>query len=249
MSLLTSQQQKVLTLIDSNIDPSLEFQTEIQDCIQQSIHHSQRIYFASQLVHFFVEDSDEFWKLVAAVECLSIAAILHEKGDIRIPLRHHHKQIVWQTSGEAQILSGDYLLAIVLKLMTQIQQPEVLELIATTTSKIALGQSQEISLDAQDNKSGDYLQMVQNRFASLFTTIAQAAVMLLSKNQSWQREFSQYSLILGTLISLKERSDLEGYQKSLLEQIEPIVNAIQMQCESSQRVEILNHLLQESMTK
>ena len=238
-----SQHQKVLTFIKSHIDSSLPFQEEVNQSLQQSISCSQKINLASTMVVLFDQDSEDFWKIVSAVECLSMAAWLHGQAKIPIASRHHHQQILWQTSGEAQVLSGDYLLALVLKMVSNLQRWDLLKLITTTTSMLALGQSQELSLEQTSTR---YLQMIQNRFAYLFATVSKSASMILTHDDSRQESLFKYGLLFGTIVSLKDMLLLENYYKELSIQVNQILDEMQS-CFSS-KIEILSDLLQEAMT-
>ncbi len=235
--------QKVLKLVKPYIDSSVPFQEEIEESLQQAVFSSQRIRLASTMLVFFGQETDDFWQIVSAVECLSLAAMLHRQAEGTMALRHHQQQILWKTSGETQILSGDYLLTLALKMVNDLQRWDALELIATTTSKVALGQGQELNLDSTPES---FLQMIQNRFAYLFATVSKGASMTLGHDDSVQKILLQYGLLFGTIISLKEMSLLENYNNVLSHQVSQILG--DMQSNEVSHVKVLSDFLQEALT-
>jgi octaprenyl-diphosphate synthase len=141
--------------------------------------------------------------LAAVVEFLHTATLLHDDvvDDSKLRRGQQTANIIWGNA--ASVLVGDFLYSRTFEIMTQLQNNDVMSLLAKTTNAIAEGEV--LQLIKRNDPSADeahYMHVICNKTAKLFQAAAEVATMICHKTETEQTTLAQYGLHLGMAFQL-----------------------------------------------
>lgn len=137
-------------------------------------------------------------QLAAIVEFIHTSTLLHDDVVDKSDLRRGKQtaNAVWGNA--ASVLVGDFLYSRSFQLMVELQQMEVMDLLAHTTNRIAEGEV--LQLLQVNNPSIDeqaYLRVIERKTAVLFAAGAQLGAMASSADQRMQHCLFEFGMQLG----------------------------------------------------
>jgi octaprenyl-diphosphate synthase len=152
-------------------------------------------------------------KLAAIIELIHTATLLHDDVVDASELRRGHDtaNAIW--GDQASVLVGDFLYSRSFQMMTEVKNPQVMEILADTTNTIAEGEVMQLvnSGDA-DTTEERHLAVVRSKTAKLFEAGAQLGAVIGNRPDPERQALAGYGLHLGTAFQLID--DVLDYQAS-----------------------------------
>ncbi len=116
-------------------------------------------------------------RLAVCVELIHSATLLHDDVVDESPLRRGKPSAPKAFGNSATVLVGDALLALAFQLLAELESPAIMQLFATTSAAIAVGElHQLVRLRAPELGAEEYWQVVEHKTASLFSTACVAGL-------------------------------------------------------------------------
>ncbi len=149
--------------------------------------------------------------IAAIIEILHTATLLHDDVIDVSDLRRGHATVnrLWGNSGG--ILGGDFLYTRAFRLMINLKNWEILDLISKTAQTIAEGEFLQL-MHCRDlmTSEADYLKIIAFKTASLFQSAAKAGAIIAEKDQNGRTTLSNFGLHFGIAFQLMD--DVLDYQ-------------------------------------
>ncbi len=232
-SLVREDLEHVQQAIQSNLELHLPFLGKVLQYIIESYRLPLRSIALSLSARMFGYSGESLRHVASVLEYLYTASMLHQNIVITEEFRRHQKEMgnIW--GNEASVLLGDYLLSVSFQTMTHLGDFDLMELVAATTQGIARGQVLEISPLPPQRAEAHYLEMMQNKRASLFAAAAKSGGILGKADATTQAALYDYGRNLGLAFQLKEDcislQDADWLYKRLQERrlIFPVCHLIQ----------------------
>lgn len=115
--------------------------------------------------------SDGHILLATAVEMLHNASLMHDDVVDESDTRRGQASVRGRWGNQAAVLCGDYYFAQTMQLLQQVGNPQASALVAKTVTDMSRGELLQLSVTRGDHASLDeYLQVIQNKTASLIST-------------------------------------------------------------------------------
>jgi octaprenyl-diphosphate synthase len=151
--------------------------------------------------------------LAAIIELVHTATLLHDDVVDSADLRRGRQTANTVWGNEAAVLVGDYLYSKAFQIMTEIDQPKILRVLADTTNTMAEGEAFQL-LDRHNPASseGAYLNIIRSKTAKLFEAAALIGAILGKVPQKLEQAIGQYGMHLGTAFQLID--DTLDYESS-----------------------------------
>jgi geranylgeranyl pyrophosphate synthase len=151
-------------------DIQSQMQEPLRSMLKTSLHGGKRLRPAlvMQSGQLFKMSRKRTHLLAAAVEVLHSATLIHDDIVDNASLRRGRKTIQSIWSAGATVLAGDYLLAHAVCLISQLENPEVLKILAETLYTMSAGEI-DYHYSQKDRKRREvYFQSINAKTASLF---------------------------------------------------------------------------------
>lgn len=142
-------------------------------------------------------------KLAAALEYIHTATLLHDDVVDNSSLRRGFDTAnsVWGNS--RAILVGDFLYSRAFQLMTDTNSMETFKLVADTTNKMAEGEVLQLETKFSiTNSHEDYLDIIKNKTAVLFSACAKVGAILSDRDENIKNSLASYGMHLGVAFQL-----------------------------------------------
>jgi len=137
-------------------------------------------------------------QLAAVVEFIHTATLLHDDVVDESDLRRGRQtaNAVWGNA--ASVLVGDFLYSRSFQLMVELEQPEVMRILADTTNLIAEGEVlQLLHVRNPDTDEAAYLRVIERKTAVLFAAATRLGALLSGADAATQQQWHDYGLNLG----------------------------------------------------
>ncbi len=159
--------------------------------------------------------------LAVVVEFIHTATLLHDDVVDNAGLRRGNASANSVWGNETSVLVGDYLLAKAFAKAVEQQSMEVLEVLADTTTRMAEGEVLQLTAHSDtDITEEDYLRVITNKTAVLFSTSCRIPAILAGLDDEKKDALSTYGMELGIAYQLADdcldyTSDDEELGKSI----------------------------------
>ncbi len=128
---------------------------------------------------FYDASQEKVTSLAAAVEMLHTATLVHDDMIDRATTRRGHPTLNSRWSGEATILTGDYMFAVSASLAAETDSVPVVQIFAQALMTICNGELHQLLSDMQWPPSREaYYERIYSKTASLFAAAAEAGATL-----------------------------------------------------------------------
>ena len=178
-------------------------------------------------------------QLASVVEFIHTATLLHDDVVDQSDLRRGRKtaNAVWGNA--ASVLVGDFLYSRSFQLMVELEQMQVMRILADTTNAIAEGEVlQLLHVHNPDTDEAAYLKVIVRKTAVLFAAAAQLGGVLAGSSEQVQRCLHDYGLNLGYAFQIADdvldyTSDAQTMGKNLGDDLAegkatlPLIHAIE----------------------
>ncbi|PJD95867.1 MAG: octaprenyl diphosphate synthase [Legionella sp.] len=141
--------------------------------------------------------------LAAMIEFFHTATLLHDDVVDESALRRGKETAhnIW--GSKASILVGDYLFTLSLKIMMEVGNKEVLELIADTTHQISCGEIKQLANRHNDSVAiEDYFDVIRSKTALLFAAATCIGPIISGASAELKNSLYTYGLHLGNAFQL-----------------------------------------------
>lgn len=158
-------------------------------------------------------NGDQHIQLAAVIEFIHTATLLHDDvvddSDQRRGQDTAHT--VWGSA--ASVLVGDFLYSRSFQLMVELENPEVMRILADTTNTIAAGEVlQLMQMGNADLSHADYVRVISDKTACLFAASAELGGVLAGSPPALCQHLSQFGLLLGQAFQIAD--DVLDYRRS-----------------------------------
>ena len=137
-------------------------------------------------------------QLAAVIEFIHTATLLHDDVVDESDLRRGRKtaNAVWGNA--ASVLVGDFLYSRSFQLMVELEQLEVMKILADTTNRIAEGEVlQLLHVRNPDTDEPAYLRVIERKTAVLFAAATRLGALLSGADAQVQQRLHDYGMALG----------------------------------------------------
>ena len=152
--------------------------------------------------------------LAACVELIHSATLLHDDVIDKSVVRRGKKTANKIWGNQSSILVGDYLLSRCFEIMVEDNDPEVLKLLSSTSSKIAQGEVLQLQHKGEvDILEEIYLKIISLKTASLFAAATKVGGIITNKSNKEKEALQFYGKNLG--ITFQIADDTLDYNSNL----------------------------------
>ena len=213
-NLLSEKLEKVEELIE------LKLKSDIKLIEQMSEHHLKSggkrlralLTLESAKLTGYKEDNRNI-NLAACVELIHSATLLHDDVIDESSLRRGVKTTNSIWGNQSSILVGDYLLSRCFEIMVQDGDLEVLQLLSSTSAKIAQGEVLQLQHKGEADLLEDtYIDIINLKTASLFSAATKTGACLAGSNDKEKRALESYGKNLGLAFQIADDA-LDYYGK------------------------------------
>ncbi len=152
--------------------------------------------------------------LAACVELIHNATLLHDDVIDNSDLRRGIKtsNAIW--GNQSSILVGDYLLSRCFEMIVEDRNQEVLELLSSTSSKIAQGEVYQLEYKGEiDVPEETYFKIINSKTAQLFAAATRVGACITNKNRKEKDALESYGRNLGLAFQIADDA-LDYYSTS-----------------------------------
>lgn len=149
--------------------------------------------------------------LAAIIEFVHTATLLHDDVVDGSDLRRGRKTANHIWGNEASVLVGDFLYSRSFQMMVMLQDLRIMSILANATNIIAKGEVlQLLSCRNWEMAEADYMRIISNKTATLFSAAAETAAIIAGATSEQQQALADYGLYLGIAFQLLD--DILDYQ-------------------------------------
>lgn len=141
--------------------------------------------------------------LAVALELIHTASLIHDDIIDNATTRHHQLTLRCKYGNQVAVLAGDILYAQAYNLLSAIGNPEIIKIVSKAVEKVCLGEIEEtrrrdlsnpLPLDLEEE---EYLQIIENKTASLFSACCHSAALLGKIGEEQVNALKEFGLNFG----------------------------------------------------
>lgn len=182
--------------------------------------------------------TDKTIQSAVALELLHTASLVHDDVVDNSPMRRGTKSIHEQWSNKVAVLTGDFILAKVIGLLSDIRNTSILNIVSQVGAALSSGEL----IQLHDGESmwiseEQYLRVIQHKTACLFAACSEVGAVSSGATARQAHALKQYGMYLGMCFQLKDDvfdfSDIEDLGKPTMNDIRdgkatlPIIKSLQ----------------------
>lgn len=182
--------------------------------------------------------TDKTIQSAVALELLHTASLVHDDVVDNSPIRRGTKSIHEQWSNKVAVLTGDFILAKVIGLLSDIRNTSILNIVSQVGAALSSGEL----IQLHDGESmwiseEQYLRVIQHKTACLFAACSEVGAVSSGATARQAHALKQYGMYLGMCFQLKDDvfdfSDIEDLGKPTMNDIRdgkatlPIIKSLQ----------------------
>ncbi|MEO8741750.1 MAG: polyprenyl synthetase family protein [Lysobacteraceae bacterium] len=140
----------------------------------------------------------DHYQLAAIIEFIHTATLLHDDVVDESDLRRGRKTANALWGNAPSVLVGDFLYSRSFQLMVELDEPQIMRILADTTNAIAEGEVlQLLHVRNPDTDEAAYLQVIERKTAVLFAAATRLGALLAGADSRTQQALHDYGLQLG----------------------------------------------------
>lgn len=141
--------------------------------------------------------------VAAIIEFIHTATLLHDDVVDASELRRGRDTANSVWGNEAAVLVGDFLYSRSFEMMVEVQNLEVMSILASTTNRIAEGEvMQLLNVREPGITEAQYIQVIEAKTARLFQAATELGAVLAGKSSDIQTALASYGMHLGTAFQI-----------------------------------------------
>ena len=144
-------------------------------------------------------------KAAAIIEFIHTATLLHDDVVDESELRRGKETANNVFGNAASVLTGDFLYSRAFQMMVELNQMQIMQILADATNKIAEGEVlQLLNCNNPDITEAQYMQVIYCKTAKLFEAACDVASVLANAGDSEQKALHQYGVHLGNAFQIAD---------------------------------------------
>ena len=203
--------EKINTVLDSELE--LYAESEFKEPLKYALDGGKRIrpiilLLASECV---CEIDDNTFAAACAIEFLHTESVIHDDIIDNETLRRQKDPFHIKYGYNTSVLTGDFVLGLILNIASRINNPRVTKNLATTAMMMSEGEVLEGRLEtSEDVTFDDYLKVIEYKTATAFETASRLGAIISGGSEEEIESLADYGKNIG--IAYQIRDDLLDWQ-------------------------------------
>jgi octaprenyl-diphosphate synthase len=203
--------EKINTVLDSELE--LYAESEFKEPLKYALNGGKRIrpiilLLASECVG---EIDDNIFAAACAIEFLHTESVIHDDIIDNETLRRQKDPFHIKYGYNTSVLTGDFVLGLILNIASRINNPRVTKNLATTAMMMSEGEVLEGRLEtSEDVTFDDYLKVIEYKTATAFETASRLGAIISGGSEEEIESLADYGKNIG--IAYQIRDDLLDWQ-------------------------------------
>ena len=203
--------KKINTVLDSELE--LYAESEFKEPLKYALNGGNRIrpiilLLASECVG---EIDDNTFAAACAIEFLHTESVIHDDIIDNETLRRQKDPFHIKYGYNTSVLTGDFVLGLILNIASRINNPRVTKNLATTAMMMSEGEVLEGRLEtSEDVTFDDYLKVIEYKTATAFETASRLGAIISGGSEEEIESLADYGKNIG--IAYQIRDDLLDWQ-------------------------------------
>jgi len=203
--------EKINTVLDSELE--LYAESEFKEPLKYALNGGKRIrpiilLLASECVG---EIDDNTFAAACAIEFLHTESVIHDDIIDNETLRRQKDPFHIKYGYNTSVLTGDFVLGLILNIASRINNPRVTKNLATTAMMMSEGEVIESRLEASEDVTfDDYLRVIEYKTAVAFETASRLGAIISRGTEEQIESLADYGKNIG--IAYQIRDDLHDWQ-------------------------------------
>jgi len=203
--------EKINTVLDSELELYAEY--EFKEPLKYALNGGKRIrpiilLLASDCVG---EIDDNIFAAACAIEFLHTESVIHDDIIDNETLRRQKDPFHIKYGYNTSVLTGDFVLGLILNIASRINNPRVTKNLATTAMMMSEGEVLEGRLEtSEDVTFDDYLKVIEYKTATAFETASRLGAIISGGSEEEIESLADYGKNIG--IAYQIRDDLLDWQ-------------------------------------
>jgi len=203
--------EKINTVLDSELE--LYAESEFKEPLKYALNGGKRIrpiilLLASECVG---EIDDNTFAAACAIEFLHTESVIHDDIIDNETLRRQKDPFHIKYGYNTSVLTGDFVLGLILNIASRINNPRVTKNLATTAMMMSEGEVLEGRLEtSEDVTFDDYLKVIEYKTATAFETASRLGAIISGGSDEEIESLADYGKNIG--IAYQIRDDLLDWQ-------------------------------------
>ena len=203
--------KKINTVLDSELE--LYAESEFKEPLKYALNGGKRIrpiilLLASECVG---EIDDSTFAAACAIEFLHTESVIHDDIIDNETLRRQKDPFHIKYGYNTSVLTGDFVLGLILNIASRINNPRVTKNLATTAMMMSEGEVIEGRLEtSEDVTFDDYLKVIEYKTATAFETASRLGAIISGGSEEEIESLADYGKNIG--IAYQIRDDLLDWQ-------------------------------------
>ena len=203
--------KKINTILDSELE--LYAESEFKEPLKYALNGGKRIrpiilLLASECVG---EIDDSTFAAACAIEFLHTESVIHDDIIDNETLRRQKDPFHIKYGYNTSVLTGDFVLGLILNIASRINNPRVTKNLATTAMMMSEGEVIEGRLEtSEDVTFDDYLKVIEYKTATAFETASRLGAIISGGSEEEIESLADYGKNIG--IAYQIRDDLLDWQ-------------------------------------
>jgi len=203
--------EKINTVLDSELE--LYAESEFKEPLKYALNGGKRIrpiilLLASECVG---EIDDNIFAAACAIEFLHTESVIHDDIIDNETLRRQKDPFHIKYGYNTSVLTGDFVLGLILNIASRINNPRVTKNLATTAMMMSEGEVIEGRLEASEDVTfDDYLKVIEYKTATAFETASRLGAIISGGSEEEIESLADYGKNIG--IAYQIRDDLLAWQ-------------------------------------
>jgi len=203
--------EKINTVLDSELE--LYAESEFKEPLKYALNGGKRIrpiilLLASECVG---EIDDNIFAAACAIEFLHTESVIHDDIIDNETLRRQKDPFHIKYGYNTSVLTGDFVLGLILNIASRINNPRVTKNLATTAMMMSEGEVIEGRLEtSEDVTFDDYLKVIEYKTATAFETASRLGAIISGGSEEEIESLADYGKNIG--IAYQIRDDLLDWQ-------------------------------------
>jgi len=203
--------KKINNVLDSELE--LYAESEFKEPLKYALNGGKRIrpiilLLASECVG---EIDDNIFAAACAIEFLHTESVIHDDIIDNETLRRQKDPFHIKYGYNTSVLTGDFVLGLILNIASRINNPRVTKNLATTAMMMSEGEVIESRLEASEDVTfDDYLKVIEYKTATAFETASRLGAIISGGTEEEIESLADYGKNIG--IAYQIRDDLLDWQ-------------------------------------
>ena len=165
------------------------------------------LFLSSRAAEFYTENTIN---ASLAIELIHTATLLHDDVVDNSDMRRGVETVNFKWTNLISVLMGDYLFAKAFRLMSSIESVALMTAVSMATERVSIGELRQIEeTENYDLSEEEYLKIIADKTASLFSVTCEAGPILARQNGSVRNRFAEFGEKIGLAFQIAD--DLLDY--------------------------------------